>query len=286
MKVKRNPMPAALWALGIVSAIAMADFILHRLHIQVSTNLFHVSKRNAHHAASCATKLDGLLASNRTFGPGWALDLRLRFRTQQRLQKQLDRYLVSHGVVWVEGNSASYPDQQRTFLALAANPCVRQVCEVGFNAGHSATVWLSAQPGLAVTSFELGVHNYTRVALDFLQSRESHRRRINVTWGNSLHTVPRAATEAPRRPPCDLLVLDGGHDFRTAMGDIINMRALAASPFHVLVVDDVYCSADWCHDPTSALEAAVNNGLVKILKVYRSADGTRGFAVARYNMQP
>lgn len=48
------------------------------------------------------------------------------------------------------------------YLQLAAIGCVATVCEVGFRAGHSATVWLSSKPDLRVHAFDPGEHAYTR----------------------------------------------------------------------------------------------------------------------------
>ncbi|CAM9373070.1 unnamed protein product, partial [Choristocarpus tenellus] len=47
---------------------------------------------------------------------------------------------------------------------------VTTVCEVGFNAGHSALNWLlNSRPDTKVISFDLGEHPYVGHAAQFLQ---------------------------------------------------------------------------------------------------------------------
>ena len=45
------------------------------------------------------------------------------------------------------------------------------VCEIGFNAGHSALVWLLGHTNSTLLSFDLGYHPYTRIAAAYLMKR-------------------------------------------------------------------------------------------------------------------
>ena len=41
---------------------------------------------------------------------------------------------------------------------------MRDICEVGFNAGHSAAAFLAANRDARVTSFDLAAHGHTEAA--------------------------------------------------------------------------------------------------------------------------
>lgn len=56
----------------------------------------------------------------------------------------LDSFLSSTGGSF-EGNSGQYLEQLRLYKVIASRPWVHSVCEIGFNAGHGALTWLSAQ---------------------------------------------------------------------------------------------------------------------------------------------
>ncbi len=50
------------------------------------------------------------------------------------------------------------------FDIAASNPGLTTMCEVGFNAGHSALAFLVADPAFRVVSFDLGAHQYVVAA--------------------------------------------------------------------------------------------------------------------------
>jgi hypothetical protein len=53
----------------------------------------------------------------------------------------------------IEGHSANYLKKVQTFRKLARDPSIRNICEIGFNAGHSALNWLSSSPHTSVFAF-------------------------------------------------------------------------------------------------------------------------------------
>merc|ERR1719515_691716 len=48
---------------------------------------------------------------------------------------------------------------------------VKNICEVGFNAGHSAMLFLLSNPRVKVYSFDLGLHPYTTPATALLSAQ-------------------------------------------------------------------------------------------------------------------
>jgi hypothetical protein len=58
----------------------------------------------------------------------------------------------------LEGHSFELDDERRLYISLARLPEVRTICEIGFNAGHSAALWLLANPKAMVIMFDLWEH--------------------------------------------------------------------------------------------------------------------------------
>lgn len=56
------------------------------------------------------------------------------------------------------GEGHMFTEQAHYYAAVGRLPFVRTVCEIGFNAGHSATMWLTSQPNLRLQSFDIGLH--------------------------------------------------------------------------------------------------------------------------------
>ncbi|KAF5825223.1 hypothetical protein DUNSADRAFT_13443, partial [Dunaliella salina] len=68
--------------------------------------------------------------------PLFPLDLPLN---QGALQTELNEFLATATEGVGEGHTGQQAVQQAWYLAIASLPCVRNVCEIGFNAGHSST---------------------------------------------------------------------------------------------------------------------------------------------------
>ena len=111
------------------------------------------------------------------------------------------------------------------------------VCEIGFNAGHSAATWLSAG-AKKVHAFDFFRDAHTRAALELLQRRFPDQ--LVPHAGDATVEVPRAALEQP----CDLVVIDGGHSYANVVSDFASMQAHAA-PTARFLFDDV-CDVEAC----------------------------------------
>ena len=91
------------------------------------------------------------------------------------------------------GSVAGSPAQTDFYWRIATNPTIQTVCEVGFNAGHSTAIWLTANPTLLVYSFDLFV-NSPRVGRYGLRSaaalQQLFQNRLTTIKGNSARTIP------------------------------------------------------------------------------------------------
>lgn len=109
------------------------------------------------------------------------------------------------------------------------------VCEVGFNAGHSAVVWLENTQAKLV-EFDLLNLNYSLASRHFIESR--YPGRVTFHQGPSRRTLLEYGERVSNgtAPACDMWLVDGDHG-KNVEHDYIN--ALSASHAGtVFIVDD------------------------------------------------
>lgn len=160
----------------------------------------------------------------------------------------------------LEGNSFYYHNSLTRFEQLltkqinlfwAGSQAKRRVLEIGFNAGHSALLFLSAGGGAnEYTFFDLGGHSYVRPCLEYVRKQFPS---IDMTYieGDSTRTLPEfVAADATKKGTYDLVHVDGGHDRDVVLSDVSVAIDLVA-PGGLMILDDtniVYISqiADAC----------------------------------------
>ena len=142
------------------------------------------------------------------------------------------------------GNSAQVPEEIAMLRnaatgqlgAVSGRRHVRNICEIGFNAGHSAIVWLE---GLNTTLktfdvFRLPYSNASRYHIDRL-----YPGRVTFYKGRSAETVPRYIRDvrAGVEPLCDVWFVDGDHGHTAPLQDLRNALQ-AASDGATIIADD------------------------------------------------
>ena len=146
-----------------------------------------------------------------------------------------------------------------------------EVCEVGFNAGHSTLLWLMQDPRVRVRAFDLGIHWYSPHVTGFFDAAFDAGR-VEVVFGDSQQTLPAfAAAFNSSSPPefCDLIFVDGDHHYAAALADLRNLRAAARPGHHVLLMDDPD------HDEVGrAWRAVLADGVEHFGDVYEDAHGS------------
>jgi hypothetical protein len=158
------------------------------------------------------------------------------------------------------GHTGRTSAARQWYVAAARLPCVRRICEVGFNEGHSASLWLLANPEAEVVMFDLYEQPSAPLGEAFL--RDAFGDRLYVVRGPSEVTVPHFSFSHPATK-CDLLVVDGSHEENVVSADIANLRHLARSAFHLLLLDDTAaCRAEYCAGPNAALADHERRGTV------------------------
>jgi hypothetical protein len=172
--------------------------------------------------------------------------------------------------------------QQAFYWRVATSPAVRHICEVGFNAGHSTALWLSANPTATIDTFDLfnaQLTGFMTPNLLLLQRRFPGRLTAHV--GDSLRTIPAANLSGP----CDLVHVDGRHSYGNTRQDTINFMR-KSHPSTLYLFDD-QCNPQNCsgpnagvaEPPTRATSDLVNAGLlVPVTGIFK---GNRQFALFR-----
>jgi predicted O-methyltransferase YrrM len=145
----------------------------------------------------------------------------------------LQEVLKAAGFHKLEGNCGELGQQQEDLRQLASNPSIKRILEVGFNAGHSAEVFLSANPTATLTSFELGRWLYTANGKTYIDTHFPGRHTLIL--GDSTQTLPEFIATGPE--PFDLLFIDGGHEGEIPEKDLQNCLKLA-HPNSIVILDD------------------------------------------------
>jgi predicted O-methyltransferase YrrM len=189
----------------------------------------------------------------------------------------LDDYIVENKIVVEEGH-IGVPSHRAFFKNLFENNSwIHSIAETGFNAGHSAELFLSIKPDTVVTSFDLGSHGCVQKGYEYLTA--TYPKRINLILGDSKETVRKYASENPGMR-FDLIFIDGGHDAETAFADIANMRAFAHRDT-LLVLDDLWHIGE----VYKAWDKAVGLGIINVIEIYQPSDAP-GWGLARYANPP
>lgn len=184
------------------------------------------------------------------------------------------------------GIGSSSPPVLEYLARLVGAPDVRLIGEVGFNIGISSYGFLTANPEARVISFDLGTQDYVSVAKEYIDSKFPGRHTLII--GDSKETVPRFQRENPETR-FDFAFIDGGHDYETAMADIVNMKPLSHERTAV-VMDDLTPWVLYGEGPTRAWTDAIRDGLVvqeELIKDGNSVEevarpGERIWALGRY----
>lgn len=109
-----------------------------------------------------------------------------------------------------------------------------RICEIGFNAGHSAMLLLLASSATTFTVFDIGHHRYTQPCLNYIEHIFPHVA-FEYIVGDSTLTMP--TQMEGRQETYDLVHVDGGHSEFCATSDMKHADILL-KPGGIMVVDD------------------------------------------------
>jgi len=148
----------------------------------------------------------------------------------------ITNYLYYKGFYEFEGYSQQVPGQVADLINLTGVPNIN-VMEIGFNAGHSAEIFLDYNKTLTLTSFDLGSHDYVNTAKEYIDATYPNRHKLIL--GDSRITVPEFI-EQNKNVKFDLIFIDGGHEYEIAKGDLDNCFNLAHKDTIVIMDDTIF----------------------------------------------
>lgn len=165
--------------------------------------------------------------------------------------------------------------KQRNLFSLAASLPAEDaiVIEIGFNAGHSSLLMLSAHSTLRVIAFDLCEHSYTKPCFHALSA--IYPGRIELVPGRSQQTIPRWAHSPSAR--ADLIHIDGDHEAEAARLDLVQGVAVSR-PGAWVVFDDI------CFSPLKAVwNEMLSAGVIRLPELHFCPTNRHG--IARYARQ-
>ena len=176
-----------------------------------------------------------------------------------RQDNDISRYLYSKGHEIFEGHSQMIDRQVVLLKELASDKSLRNALEIGFNAGHSAELFLK-DTTLNLISFDIAKWDYTPTSKEYIDTTYPHRHELII--GNSTKTVPEYIENNPNKK-FDLIYIDGGHDIKISKADLKNCRKLAHRETMVVMDDTVYSKKwerQWTSGPSKAWKQAIKLG--------------------------
>lgn len=124
------------------------------------------------------------------------------------------------------------PKQQNLYsIAKVGN----KILEIGFNAGHSALLFLLSNPEAHLVCFDICWYKYTQPCFEYI--RDNFKGRIELICGSSIYTVQSFINTNPGKT-FDILHIDGSHDTTIANIDFFSCFELARNN-SVIIWDDV-----------------------------------------------
>jgi hypothetical protein len=106
------------------------------------------------------------------------------------------------------GNIAEVKQEILDYLSYAEQPGIKTLCEVGFNAGHSATVLLSARQETMLFVFDISNLPYSAAHVKLLKRLFGER--LHFLKGDSVNLLP---WFKQHKTQCDLFSIDGDHSY-------------------------------------------------------------------------
>ena len=127
----------------------------------------------------------------------------------------LNNYLRSKNIYNFEGHTQQVQPETNFLKNIVDNPNIKNVMEIGFNAGHSAETFLSTNKNINLISFDIGDHDYLIFGKEFIDNTYPNRHELII--GDSLKTIPEFVKNNDTK--FDIIFIDGGHTYTVVKND-------------------------------------------------------------------
>jgi len=138
--------------------------------------------------------------------------------------KETGETLENNCVYDIKGSkkTASLFSKQRNLYSISKYGG-NNIIEIGFNAGHSALIFLLANPDSVIWCFDICTHKYTELCFQYLNTVFGNR--ISLIKGNSFKVYTEFAKE--QSIAFDTFNIDGSKEFNIANNDYFISRSIA-----------------------------------------------------------
>ena len=196
-----------------------------------------------------------------------------------------DFYKKIH-IYWYRGNEG-HTQQMQSQTDFLKNLSIdsKYFFEIGFNGGHSAETILKNNSNCTVISCDIGWHFYTKYGNWYLKKKYGDR--FKLYMGDSREILPRLEHEEYK---FDLIFIDGGHEYKIALEDIIKCKKLANKKT-ILLLDDVVQENEenvyhFNSGPTKAWNELISNNFISQLdyQEFKDENMFRSFVTGRYEI--
>lgn len=191
-------------------------------------------------------------------------------------------YLYLNNIFDMEGYSQQVPGQVQDLKNLVSNPSIKRVLEIGFNAGHSADIFLKNNPNIHLTSFDLNMRPCVTYGKKYIDMTYPGRHTLII--GDSTLKIPEFVN-LHSNEKFDLIFVDGGHDYITAALDLFNCKKLADENT-IVMMDDVSSNNNsetvWSIEPTAVWEIAKQKNIIREIHHSEYGNPGRGMSWGKY----
>jgi len=133
------------------------------------------------------------------------------------------------------GHIADVEEQVHAYGSVAQRTEISHICEIGFNAGHSAILFLNSDKTNKLTSFDSGTLPWSPISSNFISFLFPNR--FSYITGNSVESVAEFASRVESDELCDLFHIDGDHGMIVPFIDLTNARQ-ASRTGATIIMDD------------------------------------------------
>ncbi len=190
----------------------------------------------------------------------------------------LNKFLKEKKCNIIEGYSRSCYKETIILQVLASNDSIKNILEIGFNAGHSADIFLGINSNAIMVSFDIEEHSYVKIAKEFIDLFYPNRHTLIL--GDSTKTIPKYESNVK----FDLIFIDGGHSYEVARADLLNCKRFAHKDTIVIMDDTMFkkeWTTEWTVGPTRAWQEGIKNNMIIEID-HRNFETGRGMSWGKY----
>ena len=145
-------------------------------------------------------------------------------------------------------NSIKYNNYKKANLLWCSKYSNNNICEIGFNAGHSSILILEGQEckSFNFTIFDLGEHNYMKPCFNFIKNTYKNAN-IELIEGDSIETISKWINNN-KLGTFSLIHIDGGHSKECIENDMKYANLLIENNGIIVIDDTDYIDINNCVD--------------------------------------